>query len=318
MTWTAIVGKELASRLQGRLSYVILTLMVVTFTGLVLGSFWAVVVNVPTIVPVIGSSAPGGGSVTLSSLVGAYRGVFLFFAMAFCLLAALAVVAPAVAASAISGEREEGTFDLLLSTGLAPRSIVFGKLASSVAFVLLIALTALPGFAMAWMFGGVGPIDIILTTVLLFAAVCLFSAIGVFCSSLARTSAVAALYAYGLISLLWLGTFAVYLVGATNQWEGVARPILALNPWLTLFAVPEQISSQVAQILPIAYRPIIDGTAQQELLGLPGLKYPRWALTLVLYTLLTALLLGASSVAVDPCHRLREQRWARALFGRGS
>ena len=28
-----------------------------------------------------------------------------------------------------SGEREEGTFDLLLSTGLAPRSIVWGKLA---------------------------------------------------------------------------------------------------------------------------------------------------------------------------------------------
>ena len=59
MTWSAIVSKELASRLQGRLSYVVLTLMVVTFTGLVLGSFWAVVLSVPTVVPVIGSSAPG-------------------------------------------------------------------------------------------------------------------------------------------------------------------------------------------------------------------------------------------------------------------
>ena len=128
MTWSAIVTKELASRLQGRLSYVVLTLMVVTFTGLVLGSFWAVVLSVPTVVPVIGSSSPGTGSISLSSLVGAYRGVFLFFAMAFCLMASVAVVAPAVAATSISGEREEGTFDLLLSTGLASRSIVFGKL----------------------------------------------------------------------------------------------------------------------------------------------------------------------------------------------
>jgi ABC-2 type transport system permease protein len=318
MTWTSIVSKELTSRLQGRLTYVILTLMVVAFTGLVLGSFWAIVASVPTIVPVIGSSAAGGGSVSLSGLVGAYRGVFLFFAMAFCLMAAIGVVAPAVAASSISGEREEGTFDLLLSTGLASRSIVWGKLAAAVVFVLLVALTAVPGFAMAWMFGGVGPVDLVLTTVLLIAAVCLFSSIGVFCSSLGRTSAVAALYAYALIFLLGMGTLAIYVVGAANQMEGAVRPLLALNPWVTLFAVPEQISSQVAQILPFQFRPLLDGTAQQELFGIHGLRYPRWALTLVLYVLLTAVFLAMSSVAVDPCHRLREQRWARALFGRGS
>jgi len=318
MTWTSIVSKELTSRLQGRLTYVILTLMVVAFTGLVLGSFWAIVASVPTIVPVIGSSAAGGGSISLSGLVGAYRGVFLFFAMAFCLMAAIGVVAPAVASTSICGEREEGTFDLLLSTGLAPRSIVWGKLAASIVFVLLVGLTAVPGFAMAWMFGGVGPIDLVLTTVLLIAAVCLFSAIGVFCSSLGRTSAVAALYAYGLIFLLGMGTLAIYVVGAANQMEGTFRPLLALNPWVTLFAVPEQISSQVAQILPFQFRPLIDGTDQQDLFGLRGLRYPRWALTLVLYVLLTVFFLAASSVAVDPCHRLREQRWVRALFGRGS
>ena len=314
MTWSALVTKELQSRLQGRLSYVVLTLMVVTFTGLVLGSFWAVVLSVPTVVPVIGSSAPGAGSVSLTSLVGAYRGVFLFFAMAFCLLASVAVVAPAVAATSISGEREEGTFDLLLSTGLASRSIVFGKLVAAVAFVLLLALTALPGFAMAWMFGGIGVVDVVLTVVLLLASICLFASIGVFCSALGRTSAVAALYAYGIVFILGMGTLALYVVGASNQFEGVVRPILALNPWLTLFALPEQLSSQVAQALPIAYRPIIDGTAQQDLFGLRGLRYPRWALTLVLYALLTGLFLFLSSIAVDPCHRLREQRWVRAMF----
>lgn len=318
MTWSALVSKELSSRLQGRLSYVVLTLMVVTFTGLVLGSFWAVVLSVPTVVPVIGSSAPGAGSISLTSLVGAYRGVFLFFAMAFCLMASVAIVAPAVAATSISGEREEGTFDLLLSTGLASRSIVFGKLVGAVVFVLLLALTALPGFAMAWMFGGVGVVDVVLTTVLLFASVCLFASIGVFCSALGRTSAVAALYAYGFVFLLGMGTFAIYVVGASNQMEGIFRPVLALNPWLTLFALPEQLSSQVAQALPIAYRPIIDGTAQQDLFGLRGLRYPRWALTLVLYVLLTGLFLFMSSVAVDPCHRLREQRWVRAIFGQGA
>ena len=101
-------GEELTSRLQGRLTYVILTLMVVAFTGLVLGSFWLVVASVPTLVLAIGSSVPPSTATSLPGLVSSYRGVFLFYAMAFCLMAALAVVAPAVASTAISGEREEG------------------------------------------------------------------------------------------------------------------------------------------------------------------------------------------------------------------
>jgi ABC-2 type transport system permease protein len=318
MTWTSIVGKELTSRLQGRLSYVVLTLMAVLFTGLVLGSFWTIVTSVPTLVPVIGSSATGGGSVTFSGLVAGYRGVFLFFAMAFCLIAAVGVVAPAVASASVSGEREEGTFDLLLSTGLAPRSIVVGKVAASALFVLLVILTAVPGFAMAWMFGGVGPVDVLLTVLLLLATVCLFCSIGVFCSSLGRTSAVAALYAYAIVFLLGTGTLALYFIGASAQMEATVRPLLALNPWITLFSVPDQISGQVAQLLPFQYRPLLDSAARQDILGIGGVQYPRWALTLVLYTLLTAVFVLLSSVAIDPCHGWKGSRWARAILDRGN
>ena len=316
--WGAIVGKEFASRLQGRLTYVILTLMVVAFTGLVLGSFWLVVTNVPTLVPVIGSSVASTTTVSLPGLASSYRGVFLFFAMAFCLMASLAIVAPAVASTAVSAEREEGTFDLLLSTGLRPQSIILGKLAATVGFVVLVALTAIPGFAMAWMFGGVAAVDVILTGLLLFAALWLFAAIGLFCSSLGRTSAVAALYAYGFIFLLGMGTLALYLIGASVQMEAAVRPILALNPFITLFSVPDQISNQVAQILPFQYRPLLDSGAQQDLFGLGTVRYPRWALTLVLYFLLTVLFIALSSVAIDPCHRLKEHRWTRALLDGGN
>ncbi len=316
--WTAVVGKELASRLQGRLTYVILTLMVVAFTALVLGSFWLVVASIPTLVPVIGSSVASATSTSFSGLVSSYRGVFLFYAMAFCLMSALAVVAPAVASTAVSGEREEGTFDLLLSSGLAPRSIIFGKLAASVGFVLLVALTAVPGFAMAWMFGGVPLPDVVLTILLLVFALSLFSAIGLFCSSLGRTSAVAALYAYGLIFLFGTGTLAAYLIGASMQIESTVRPLLALNPFVTLFSVPDAISAQVAQTLPFQFRPLLDSSAQQDLFGLGAIRYPRWALTFILYTALTLLFVGLSSVAIDPCHRLKSRRWARSLLHGGA
>jgi ABC-type transport system involved in multi-copper enzyme maturation permease subunit len=316
--WSSIVGKEFASRLQGRLAYVVLTLMVVAFTGLVLGGFWLIVANVPTLVPVIGSSVASGSAVSWGGLVSGYRGVFLFFAMAWCLMMALAVVAPAVASTAISGEREEGTFDLLLSAGTRPGSIVVGKLVATVGFVLLIALTAVPGFAMAWMFGGVPAVDVILTVVLLLAALFLFSAIGLFCSTIGRTSTLAALYAYGLVFLLGTGTLALYLMGASAQAEGLVRPLLALNPFVTLLSVPDQISGQVAQLLPFQYRPLLDSGAQQELFGLGSLRYPRWALTLIVYTALTILLVALSSVAIDPCHRWKANRWARVLLDRGT
>ncbi|HYU18373.1 MAG TPA: ABC transporter permease subunit [Chloroflexota bacterium] len=316
--WTAIVGKEFASRLQGRLTYVVLTLMVIGFTGLVLASFWLVVASVPTLLPVIGSSVAASTSVSLPGLVSGYRGIFLFFAMAFCMLAALAVVAPAVASAALSGEREEGTFDLLLSTGLRPRSIVFGKLVASVGFVLLVALTAVPGFAMAWMFGGVAAVDVILTALLLLAALWLFAAIGLFCSSIARASSVAALYAYGLVFLLGTGTLAIYLIGASVQMESAVRPLLALNPFISLFSVPDQISGQLAQLLPFQYRPLLDSGAQQDLFGLSAIRYPRWVLTLTLYCLLTVLLVAMSSVAIDPCHPWKARRSRRAFIDRGT
>ena len=314
--WTAVVGKEFAARLQGRLTYVILTLMVVAFTGLVLGSFWLIVMSVPTLVPVIGSSAATSATPTWGALVSSYRGVFLFFAMAFCLLSALAVVAPAVAGTAVSGEREEGTFDLLLSTGLPPRSIVVGKVVASVGFVLLVALTAVPGFAMAWMFGGVPATDVVLTGLLLLAALCLFAAIGVFCSSLGRSSAVAALYAYGLVFLFGTGTLALYVLGASGGMEATVRPLLALNPWIALLSVPDQISGQLAQLLPFQYRPLLDSGPQQGLFG--AFRTPRWALTLLLYAALTGLFVLLSSVAIDPCHRWKGHRAVRALLGRGA
>lgn len=318
MMWMAVVGKELQSRLQGRITYVILTLMVVVFTGLIQASFWLLITNVPTLIPAIGQSVATGTSTSMTQLISGYRGVFLFFAMALCLMSALAVVAPAVASTAISGEHEEGTFDLLLSSGLAPRSIVFGKLAAAVGFVLLVALTAVPGFAMSWMFGGAQLVDVILTTVVLLVSLALFAAIGLFCSSLGRTSAVAALYAYGIIFLLGMGTLAAYLIGTSMSMESAVRPLLALNPWMALLSVPDQISGQAAQVLPFQYRALLDSAAQQDILGFGPVRYPRWALTLVLYLLLTALFLVLSGVAIDPCHRWKERRWVRALLGHGA
>lgn len=308
--WPTLVGKEFASRLQGKLTYVLLTMMVATFTGLVLTAFWLLVVNVPTLIPVIGSSASGSSNLTVQVLVASNRGVFLFYALAICMLAAVFSITPAVAGSAISSERENDTLDLLLLAGMRARSVVVGKLVAAVLFVVLLASTAVPGFAIAWMFGGVSVRDVGLALAVLLATITFISAAGLFFSAVSRTSTVAALYTYGFVYLLAIGSLMVYLVGASLQNETIVRPLLSLNPFVALVTIPEALTSNIQLTLPYQYRSGLD-PSQQGWLG-ASLRYPRWAPMLVAYGLGSIILALATGLAIDPCHRWRTRGRARA------
>jgi ABC-2 type transport system permease protein len=55
----------------------------------------------------------------------------------------------------ISGEREQKTLDLLFTTQLSNRDIIFGKLGSRVVTMLLIILSGIPIIALTMLFGGV-------------------------------------------------------------------------------------------------------------------------------------------------------------------
>jgi len=301
--WSTLIGKEFVSRLQGKLAYSVLTVLVAIFTGLALAAFWLIVVNVPTIVPVIGSSVGSTANVTIQSLVASNRGTFLFYALAICLLAAIFSIAPAVASSAISSERESETFDLLLLGGLRARSIVVGKLIAAVLFVILLSCTALPGFAIAWMFGGVSARDVGVVLAVLLGTLAFISALALLFSALARTSTLAALYTYSAVYLLAIGSLMAYLVGASLQSETFVRPFLAANPFVALVTIPESLSSSLQQTLPYQCRAVLD-PATHEWLGL-SLRYPRWMNTLVVYSIGTIFLALATGLAIDPCHRWR-------------
>jgi ABC-type transport system involved in multi-copper enzyme maturation permease subunit len=301
--WSTLVGKEFVSRLQGKLTYVLLTVIVALFTALVLASFWLLVLSVPTLVPVIGSSVGSGPSVTIQSLVASNRGMFLFYALGICLLAAVFSIAPAVASSAITSERESDTLDLLLIGGLRARAVVVGKLAAAMLFIILLACTALPGFAVAWMFGGVSIRDVGLAIAVVLATIAFISAIGLFFSALARSSTIAALYTYAVVYLLAIGSLMVYMIGASTQNEAAVRPVLALNPFFALISIAEGVTGSLQLTLPFQYRGALDAISH-DLFGI-SLRYPQWVPMLSLYTAGTAVLALAAGVVIDPCHRWR-------------
>lgn len=123
----------------------------------------------------------------------------LFFGLA---LLVLALAGPAQAASSITSERELGTYESLLLTGMDPARIVRGKLAASYAAFVLVLVAFSPVVGIAFLFGGVAPGNVFFGFygLLLFLAPAV--ALGVACSARLASTRIAVL----LTSVLFVPT----------------------------------------------------------------------------------------------------------------
>ena len=133
-------------------------------------------------------------------------------------LVLIVVVAPALGAASIAGERERQTFDLLLVTGVGVWRIVLGKLMESFAFIALLIFSGAPVMMLAHVVAGI-PVLSVLTTLAYLMAIALEAlAVGVLCSALCRRTLSAMVLSYLVVGLLgggaWLlakhGPFAAY------------------------------------------------------------------------------------------------------------
>lgn len=139
----------------------------------------------------------------------------LFRAIVVFQLIMVALLTPAFTAGSITSEREQKTYDLLMTTLLPARSIIFGKLGSALAFVALLILALAPLESLAFIFGGVSPEEIILSQVTVLAAALLYACIGIFWSSFLRSSVASNVLSYGTILFQMLGVPFLYVVAIT-------------------------------------------------------------------------------------------------------
>ncbi len=128
-----VLRRELLGILRAKRTFVLLVLSVALSSGVAL-FVWPHGRD---------DSAPGDGFATTAAA----------FAIAQHILVLLLI--PAVAAGAIVGEREAGTWDSLVSTQLSPRSVVASKAIASVLFTLMVVVCALPVFFTFQLLGGV-------------------------------------------------------------------------------------------------------------------------------------------------------------------
>lgn len=163
-----VVLKELRGRMRGARAFVVLTVYL-----LLLGAFSSLIY-----LAVSESSRTLSGQVSVGEI-----GRTLFAGVVGIEMLLVAFIAPAFTSGAISGEREQQTFDLLRTTLLPTRFFVFGKLLSGMMYVLILLLAAVPLQSIAFFFGGVEETELILSFVILTATALLFGAIGLYFSA---------------------------------------------------------------------------------------------------------------------------------------
>jgi hypothetical protein len=213
-----LASKELLVRMRGPRTFVIATLELLPLAALALG-LYATVAGVRS-GPMV--SAPAGK---------------LFFAVVTALeLGLICLLAPALTADLIAGERERRTLDLLLVTPLSRRQIVVGKLISALGALLLLIVLALPIQAVAVLLGGIGIEELLVGLVILVLTAITYGCVGLYWSARLHTTRAAVLLAYAT-TLLGVGALPFgLLLGLLAQGMFGGRPDTWLWPatWLLI------------------------------------------------------------------------------------
>jgi ABC-2 type transport system permease protein len=158
-------------------------------------------------------------------------------------LSLISFIGPALTSGAITSERERDTYDLLRTTLLSARSLAFGKLGTSVIYLCLLILTALPIESLAFFLGGVGMGELLLSNFLLVVNAIFFCALGLFYSSFTKRTTVATIASYTtiLLSVLVLVLFyfvLVYLLDSLGLFGTLAEDLLISIAWILVSTNP--------------------------------------------------------------------------------
>lgn len=123
----------------------------------------------------------------------------IFWAISIVQWGMIALMMPAFTARAITSEREEKTLEMLALTSLGSHSIVYQKLLVAVLQVGMLVLASLPILAVTFLIGGVSPLEILISYLVLLAEAVFYGSLSMMCSAICTSSRSAIFVAYLMI-----------------------------------------------------------------------------------------------------------------------
>lgn len=225
-----------------------------------------------------------------------YTYVFMVIVQ-FCLIG---LIAPALTAGAISGEREKQTLDILISTTLRPVSIITGKLFASLSHIILLVISSIPIFSVIFLYGIIGVKELAQVFIFYIIIAITLGSIGIFFSTFIRRSTASNVLSYALVIFLAVGTlfisiFYIQLVIMKNN-PNVAYNqtfwLMYCNPFAGIASLlSTQLGKGAGQIFPGIYL-----TGKQDGLLL-------WHINSMFNIGLSFILLGLSTLKLNPARR---------------
>lgn len=197
----AVVGMELRQRLRSRGWYIMLVV-------------WMAVIAIVTAFTWSSWKAQSSYNNGDFGYVGPQLGSMIFeVVLAFVLLFAL-LVAPALSANAVNGDRAAGTLAILQVTLLRPGQLLWGKFLASWIAGLAFLVASLPFLVFAVLQGGLGAWQIVVALAMLAVEVGIVCAIGVGISALATRPLFSIVVTYMVVAALGLGTLVAFGLGS--------------------------------------------------------------------------------------------------------
>lgn len=257
----------------------------------------------PWIAPSIGATSapvPTG----FAAVAIAWRGPSLFLLLAAWLALLTAFVAPASGARTITPDRDDSVLESLVGSGISMASLVIGKWLGGVLQVALVLISGVPAFALAWLFGGVGPKVVLLTIGVLVAHAGLLVAFGMLGAVLLDGELLPTAVGSFLSTLVFLGTAVALVAGLVNN-SSLLVMVGVGNPLLGLLGANQGLAEALAKAaalpgpLPLYPTTTIAGRI---------LSTPVPIVTAALYGAGALLLLPLVAIAIDPYHPLKTIR----------
>lgn len=244
--------------------------------------------------------------------------VWLYPVLAITQFIILGIVVPVRTASSISGERERQTFDIMMTTGMTPFSIIWGKVMTAIVQSMFFVVASMPVMALSFVIGGMSWSYLfwflgVALLVSFFAA-----SIGILCSSLCKKSISAVIMSYAFYIIFFVGTvlpFLFYSIAeASRSYQTGAVPngygentalFFLLNPavYLTEFFVKVMAGESVVGELSS-----LTGTTQNRGLIDHVITGNRWIiLSTILFLAVSFLFLLLAAKKINPIKKHRKK-----------
>ena len=212
-----VVGMELRQRLRSRGWYVLLGLFFLLVGVVTLGALGLRAISAGDMA---GMSAAHQETVLRTAGQWMFDGVLMFT------LTLALLVAPALAANAISGDRAGGTLAITQVTLLSTGQLMAGKwLAAWIASAAFVA-AALPWLAVAAVVGRVSPLYVLVGILMILVEFAVVTGIGVAVSAIAGRTLFAVVVTYLLVAMLCIGS----VVALVLSLQFMSVPVRASQP----------------------------------------------------------------------------------------